>query len=343
MAEQKASCDSNSLTVSENSPEYLVLAYYHLVQLDNPQLEVEDHKEFLSARDVRARVYISTQGINGQMSAAPDDAYAYMQWLSQKAAFKDVEFKIQNYPEHCFPRLTIKVRKELVALGESVSLENRADYLTPSEWKKTIESDEDKVVLDVRNDYEWKLGHFEGAELFPCETFKDFKESVVELKKRIDSEKTKVLMYCTGGIRCEIFSALLKKEGIDNVFQLHGGIIRYGEEEGAKNWLGKLFVFDDRLAVPLSENSEAVAIGKCHHCAKANESYYNCANMDCNELFLCCVECLEKFKGCCMEECLHAKRVRPYQFSHKPFRKWYNYAKSKEELNTLTKTSCDRR
>ncbi len=342
MTEQKANYSYNKIAIDGASPQYVVLAYYHLVNLQNPQQEVLEHKAFLSKRDVRARLYISTQGINGQMSAAPADAYAYMEWLSKKEAFKGVEFKLQTHPEHCFPRLTIKVRKELVALGEEVSIATRADYLTPTEWKQMMESDEEKVVLDVRNDYEWKLGHFEGAELLPCETFKEFKKSVAELKERIDAKTTKpkVLMYCTGGIRCEIFSSLLKQEGIDNIYQLHGGIIGYGEQEGSVNWLGKLFVFDDRLAVPLS-NEETKTIGKCYHCAKENESYYNCANMDCNQLFLCCAECLEKFAGCCQNECRTAKRVRPYQFSHKPFRKWYNYADTKEDLNTLSKTHCN--
>jgi UPF0176 protein len=142
-------------------------------------------------------------------------------------------------------------------------------------------------------------------------------------------------MYCTGGIRCELFSPLLKKEGFEQLFQLHGGIIRYGEEEKSKHWLGKLFVFDDRLSIPIS-TEDAEPIGKCHHCATTIEQYYNCANMDCNELFLCCEECLKAHKGCCSSDCAQAKRVRPFQMSHKPFRKWYHYAKTKEEFHGVS-------
>ena len=295
---------------------YTVLAYYHLTALDDPQNEVCEHKKFLQTLDVKARIYLSNQGINGQMSIAQDQAKTYMDWLSSKPAFCGVEFKLQPCSEHVFPRLTIKVRKELVALGQEVSMDERGEYLSPKEWRCALESEDDKIVLDVRNDYEWKVGHFEGAELFSCQTFKDFTHSVVELKKKIDAKKTKVLMYCTGGIRCELFSALLKQEGIDQVYQLHGGVIRYGEEEKTKHWLGKLFVFDDRLAVNVSADESAQVIGKCHHCQTATESYYNCANMDCNELFLCCPDC--------------AARVRPYEFAHKPFRRWYHYAKTKK-------------
>lgn len=136
-------------------------------------------------------------------------------------------------------------------------------------------------------------------------------------------------MYCTGGIRCELYSAILKEKGFENVYQLNGGVIGYGLEQGNKHWLGKLFVFDDRLAVPISQEGESPVIGKCHHCGKDNENYYNCANMDCNHLFLCCPECLKEFTGCCCSQCQQATRVRPYheQNAHKPFRRWYHYEK----------------
>lgn len=323
---------SCSLSSCKNKiAEYLVISFYHLFHLDNPQKEVEIQKEFLERRDIKARTYVSHQGINGQMSALKADGDAYMQWLSSRDEFKGIEFKVQPYYEHVFPRLTIKVRKELAALGVDVSIDDRGTYMSPAEWKEALESPEDKIVLDIRNNYEWELGHFEGSEPLNCDTFKEFTESVANIRQRI-SEKTKVMMYCTGGIRCEIFSALLKKEGIQNVYQLHGGIIRYGEEEKSEHWLGKLFVFDDRLAVDISDE-KAPPVGTCYHCKETAEAYFNCANMDCNELFLCCPSCLEKFVGCCKEECTTAKRVRPYSYAHKPFRRWYNYSDCKEKIS----------
>lgn len=137
-------------------------------------------------------------------------------------------------------------------------------------------------------------------------------------------------MYCTGGIRCELYSALLKEKGFEKVYQLNGGIINYGLEEGSKHWNGKLFVFDDRLSVPISEE-EAPVIGKCHHCDAPTETYINCANMDCNELFLCCPDCLKEHKGACQTTCENAPRTRPYQehSAHKPFRRSHNYFKNK--------------
>jgi len=305
--------------------DYSIIAFYHFCPIPDPAGEVASHKQFFINRDVRARTYISTQGINGQMSASKADGEAYMEWLRSRPEFQGVEFKIDPYHEHVFPRLTIKVKKELVALGEELTFEQKASYLEPRQWGEMLETCEDKVLLDIRNDYEWKIGRFEGAEQVTCETFRDFIDMAQDLKKKLEGKPTKVMMYCTGGIRCEVFSALLKKEGMQNeVYQLHGGVIRYGHEEKSKHWLGKLFVFDDRLQVDISDE-KAPSIGECLHCKGVADNYYNCANVGCNKLFMCCIDCLEKVQGCCQASCETAERVRPFQFAHKPFRRWYNY------------------
>lgn len=306
---------------------YYVLAYYHFAQIENPQKEIADHKAFFANRDVTARIYISEGGINGQMCAAREDAKAYMDWMHSHAPFQDVEFKIHQYHEQVFPRLTVKYRKQLVAIDLPVDLSKRGEHVSPQRWKEMLETIEDKVVIDVRNDYEWKVGFFEGAELPQCGTFREFDQYAEELKEKIDPKKTPVMMYCTGGIRCELYSSILKERGFDQVYQLQGGIINYGLKEGNTHWLGKVFVFDDRLAIPISEGKESEVVGKCHHCQTPNDDYYNCANMDCNELFLCCRECLHKYLGCCDETCQVADRLRPYQHQnpHKPFRKRHHY------------------
>lgn len=326
--------DKNSALDFDNSLPYFVLAFYHLAEVKNPQEEVASHHAFFQGRDAKGRIYLAPLGINGTLSAPKELACEYLQWLWTKPGFETAEVKIQEYENHAFGKLCVKTREELVALGFDVPLEMRGAHLSPAEWRSMLEEEEDKVVLDIRNDYEWKLGHFEGAIAPPCETFKDFKEYADQLKEKIDPQNTKVLMYCTGGIRCEFFSALLKQNGIENVFQLQGGVIKYGAEEKSKHWKGKLFVFDDRLAVPVSEE-ETEVIGKCYHCQNPADRYYNCANMDCNELFLCCEACLHTFHGCCQVECSQTSRVRPFKLANTPFRKWYTYAKTKEELNQL--------
>ena len=305
---------------------YLVLAYYHFISLPDPNAEVSTHKDFFEGRDVTSRIYISENGINGQMSASRTDAQSYMDWMHSRSEFKDVHFKLHEHHEHAFPRCTVKYRKQLVAVDEEVDLEKRGEHLSPEQWKHMLEEKDDHILIDVRNDYEWKIGHFEGAELPPCETFREFKQYADNLKENVDPKKTPVMMYCTGGIRCELYSSILVERGFEKVYQLNGGIINYGLKEGSKHWLGKLFVFDDRLAVPISPE-ETKTIGICHHCQKPNDSYLNCANMDCNTLFLCCPDCLKQHAGCCQDACKNAERVRPYHeaSAHKPFRKKHHY------------------
>ncbi|MEI8125889.1 MAG: rhodanese-related sulfurtransferase [Parachlamydiaceae bacterium] len=309
----------------ENAP-YWVLAYYHLVPLSRPNDEVAFHKSFFNGRDITCRIYISEQGINGQASGAREDAIAYISWMHSRPEFKDVVFKIHPYHENVFPRMTVKYKAKLVAIDSEVDFSKRGEHVSPKDWKSMLEEDSKKVLIDVRNDYEWKIGRFQGAELPQCSTFREFTDYADKLKNEHDPKSTPVMMYCTGGIRCELYSAILKDKGFEKIYQLDGGVIGYGLNEGGKHWEGKLFVFDDRLAIPISEE-ESPVIGTCHHCGTGNDSYYNCANMDCNELFLCCQECLKKHVGCCCTECTQSNRLRPYheQNAHKPFRRWYHY------------------
>jgi UPF0176 protein len=310
------------------SKEYFILAFYHFTLIEDPHQEVAAHKEFFKNKSLTSRIYISEEGINGQMSGLKADAEEYMRWMHSRTIFETIYFKIHAHHENVFPRQTIKFRKQLVALDEEVDMSTTGEHLPPEKWKEMLSRKEDVVLLDVRNEYEWEVGRFDGATCPPCETFREFKEYGKELKKQVDPEKTPVMMYCTGGIRCELYSSLLMKEGFKKVYQLHGGIIGYGLQQGNQHWLGKLFVFDDRLTIPISDE-ESPVIGKCHHCKEPIESYYNCANMDCNHLFLCCMDCLPEYKGCCSEGCQCAERVRPYQQQdvHKPFKKWYHYFK----------------
>ncbi|WP_068467075.1 rhodanese-related sulfurtransferase [Candidatus Protochlamydia phocaeensis] len=309
-------------------PIFFVLAYYYFTRIPDPHQEVLAHKEFFNNRQLTSRIYISEQGINGQMSGIREDAEAYMRWMHANPLFEKVVFKIHTHHENVFPRQTIKYRPQLVALDEEVDLEETGEHVSPEKWKEMLENEKKPLVLDVRNEYEWQVGRFEGAECPPCETFREFKQYAEELKEKVDPQSTPVMMYCTGGIRCELYSSLLRKQGFKDVYQLDGGIINYGLKQGSDHWLGKLFVFDDRLTVPISADSTPV-IGKCHHCQTPIEAYYNCANMDCNHLFLCCPTCLQHYSGCCQSSCQTAPRVRPYhqQDAHKPFRKWYHYFK----------------
>lgn len=324
--------EKHTLT-EKNIPDssHWILAFYHFAPIENPVQEVKKHKEFFAGLNVTCRIYISEEGINGQMSATTNDAKVYIDWMHARPEFSEVKFKIHPYHEQVFPRITVKYRKQLVAIDAKVDLSQRGEHVSPAKWKEMLESQNEKILIDVRNDYEWKIGRFAGADLPPCETFREFTEYADKLKEKTDPQKTPVMMYCTGGIRCELYSAILKDKGFEEIYQLDGGVIGYGLEQGSKHWDGKLFVFDDRMAIPISSEDETRVIGTCNFCNAPNESYYNCANMDCNTLFLCCPDCLKAHIGCCCKECTNASRMRPFhqETAHKPFKRWYHYENDK--------------
>lgn len=312
---------------------YWVLAFYYFGNIENPHAEVAAHKAFFADKDITSRIYISEQGINAQMSASRADAETYIAWMHARPEFANIRFKVHTHHEQAFPRVTVKYRPKLVAIDEEFDLANGGEHVSPKRWKEMLEEkDDQRVLIDVRNEYEWKVGRFEGAELPPCDTFREFSAYADELKAKSDPKKTPVMMYCTGGIRCELYSAILKERGFDQVYQLDGGVIGYGLEEGCSHWQGKLFVFDDRLTVPISDKEEAPVIGTCHHCGQPSEAYYNCANADCNNLFLACPHCTTQYQGCCCTSCTEAPRKRPYhaETAHKPFRKKYYYDLAKQ-------------
>jgi len=303
--------------------EYNVVAYYIIRSVENPLSEVKEHKNFLSSLDAKGRIYISEAGVNAQLSIAAKDFSAYKNWLDSRDLYKDVDLKVHRFNDHAFAKLTVKYRKELVAMGLEVDFSKRGDHISPEEWKKELDAhDKNTIVIDVRNSYEAKVGKFEGAIVPPLETFREFPQFVEELKKKYDTKKTKVMMYCTGGIRCEFFSPLMKEAGFEHVYQLQGGVIKYGLTEGKEHWEGKLFVFDDRLVVPICEENQET-ISTCIFCNLRSDVFYNCANMDCNELFLACPTCSEERKGCCSSKCLETGRVRAFakETRPKPFRK----------------------
>ncbi|WP_201456502.1 rhodanese-related sulfurtransferase [Chlamydia sp. 17-3921] len=302
---------------------YYALAYYCITPVEKPHDEIALHKKFLENKDVSCRIYISEQGINGQFSGYQPDAESYMLWLQERPDFSKVKFKIHNIQDNIFPRITVKYRKELVAVDYDVDFSLQGDHISPKEWHEKLEENR-CLILDVRNNYEWKIGHFENAILPDIQTFREFPAYADQLIETCDPETTPIMMYCTGGIRCELYSAILLEKGFKTVYQLDGGVIAYGQKIGTGKWLGKLFVFDDRLAIPIEENNTHVTpISNCSLCDQPCDIYYNCANTDCNNLFLCCQDCIIKYKGCCSSECSCAPRIRKFDSSrgNKPFRR----------------------
>ena len=305
---------------------YEVILYYYFSPIEDPESFCKNHKAFLKYLGLKGRVYISSEGINGTLGGTPEQIQKYKDHLRGIKGFENTEFKTDQHDEIPFAKLVCKVREEIVSIHhDGLDPKEGGRHLSPQEWRRVMENEDDYVLIDVRNNYESRVGHFEGAIKPDVENFYDFPGWLEKTEEEIPKEK-KVLMYCTGGIRCEKFSVLMKQKGWEDVNQLHGGILNYAKEEGGKHYNGKCFVFDDRLVVPVNkENLEPIA--RCEITGKPADSYINCANMECNKLFVCSEEGAELMEGCCSEECKQSEYRRPFNPDNafRPFRKWYNY------------------
>jgi len=301
-----------------------VILYYNFTDVAGPEAFCKAHKKYLKELGVKGRVYIGREGINGTLAGTPGQMDAYKSYLRSQKGFENTEFKTGQADTLPFAKLICKVRDEIVAIHvDGLDPDEGGRHLDPAEWRKVMESGEDYVMIDVRNEYESKIGHFEGALTPGVNKFYEFPGWLE--KAQIPKDK-KVLMYCTGGIRCEKFSVLMKQQGWEDVNQLHGGILNYAKEEDGKYFKGKCFVFDDRLVVPVNKDS-LEPIARCEITGKTADSYINCANMECNKLFVCSEEGAELMEGCCSDECRQSEFKRPFdpENAFRPFRKWYNY------------------
>ncbi|MEP1151163.1 MAG: rhodanese-related sulfurtransferase [Balneola sp.] len=302
---------------------YEVILYYFFNTIEHPEQFAKQHKQFCKDLGIKGRIYISSEGINGTAAGTKEQMETYKKHLCSIPGFEQTEFKTDESDYIPFSKLICKTREEIVSLHkDGVDPKDGGNHLSPAEWRRVME-EEDHVMIDVRNNYESKIGHFKGALKPDVENFFDFPQWLEEAE--IPKDK-KVLMYCTGGIRCEKFSVLMKEQGWDDVNQLHGGILRYAKEEEGKHFEGKCFVFDDRLVVPVNPK-DLSPIAKCEITGKPADTYVNCANMECNKLFVCSEEGAHIMEGCCSEECKESEFRRPFdpENAFKPFRKWYNY------------------
>ncbi|XP_077220243.1 rhodanese/Cell cycle control phosphatase superfamily protein [Tasmannia lanceolata] len=352
--------------------DFMVVNFYRFVFIKDPEQEIANHLSFLQGRNIHGRIYVNEQGINAQYSGPSKDALAYVEWLKEDHQFSDILVQISPaFNGHAFPQLKLRYKPSLVQLEGGISHlplldpTMRATPLAPSEWRKKLQadnvdrasckgdcSDSNKklLLLDVRNGYEWDIGHFHGAQRPDVNCFRrtSFGLSESELPASdplsgIDKERTDILMYCTGGIRCDVYSAILRQRGFQNLYTLKGGVSHYLESEGPVEWVGNLFVFDSRLSLPPSAyNGEAGTEGgtklvsennfaRCYICGTCvNElRHRNCANLDCNLLFLCCSSCVKELRGCCCLECTSAHRLRPVLPGHQRYQKWHIYRDAK--------------
>ncbi|MFC0524558.1 rhodanese-related sulfurtransferase [Pontibacillus salicampi] len=308
---------------------YQILLYYHYVTIEDPEQFAQDHLDFCNSLGLKGRILVANEGINGTVSGTIEQTKAYMDAMNNDPKFAEMKFKIDESEEHAFKKMHCRPRPELVTLRLEDDInphEQTGEYLEPKEFYKKMQ-EEDTIILDARNDYEYDLGHFRGAIRPDVRTFRELPDWVREHKEELEGKQ--ILTYCTGGIRCEKFSGWLKREGFENVGQLHGGIATYAKDPETKGdlWDGQMYVFDERISVPINQN-EHVIVGKDHFTGEPCERYVNCANPDCNEQILCSEENEHKYLRGCTHECRTHSRNR-YVVEH---------GLSQEEINERLQT-----
>jgi UPF0176 protein len=286
--------------------DYRVLLYYKYTSIENPEEFAKEHLAFCKSLNLKGRILVANEGINGTLSGTVAETDRYMEALLADERFKDTYFKIDEAPENAFRKMFVRPRKELVSLHleEDVNpLELTGKYLEPAEFKEAL-LDEETIVLDARNDYEYDLGHFRGAVRPDIRNFRELPQWIRDNKEQFMDKK--IVTYCTGGIRCEKFSGWLLKEGFKDVAQLHGGIAVYGKDPATKGelWDGKMYVFDERISVEINQVDKKI-IGKDWFDGTPCERYINCANPYCNKQILASEANEARYLGSCSDECLH--------------------------------------
>jgi UPF0176 protein len=282
----------------------VTISFYRYFPIADPQQFRDDLYRNLSELKVFGRIYIAHEGINAQASIPESNFEAFKSHLDSVNELKDLRLNIAVDDDgKSFWVLKIKVRDKIVADGiddSSFDMANKGRYVNADEFNKLTDSP-DTIVVDMRNHYEYEVGHFDKAIEVPSDTFREQLPMSAEMLS--ENRDKNIIMYCTGGIRCEKASAYLLHRGFKNVFHLEGGIINYAntvKEQGLPNkFKGKNFVFDDRLGERISDE----IIAHCHQCGKPADTHTNCKNEGCHLLFIQCEECTEKYSGCCSHEC----------------------------------------
>jgi len=293
----------------DESLNYAVVSFYKFQHVANPKCFVQNIKPRLSQIQVKGRVYLNSVGINSQICLPQDNLNQAKQLFEE--TYEDIDYRIHYSDFQVFRRLRVTNKKLVDGMDDNFDPQKVGKHLSPQQWNQILDQDDQNtVLLDIRNKYEWEVGHFKNCEDQNLVHFNEFDGYADNLAQNIDKDR-KILMYCTGGIRCELFSAKMLERGFKDVNQLEGGIINYGLGSDTHNWTGNLFVFDDRLIVPVDGNADSdknEVITQCHHCATQGvQTYYNCANIKCNNVFSACEACAVKFIGCCSKSCTESE------------------------------------
>ena len=305
---------------NEINKQYQIILFYKYVRIQDPEAVVFWQKEICERLGLKGRCIVATEGINATFEGTTEKIKEYVKELEKDERFRNTHFKLSAGTGNAFPKLSIKVRKEIVSLhlgtcdidpnqitGIHLKPEELHEWLNPPAGGQVKEF----YIIDMRNVYEHKVGHFENSILPPVENFRDLPkvvEQIAHLKNKT------VLTVCTGGVRCEKASGFLITQGFTDVYQLDGGIVSYMEKYPNEDFQGKLYVFDGRVSMGFyTDDEKHKIVGKCDACREQSEHYVNCANQPCHRHFIICEKCLEKNggKAFCPNGCVISRQGRP--------------------------------
>ncbi len=327
----KLSAEERAKLIDEAGKDRITISFYQYFKIENPQLFRDKLFIEWNTLDVLGRTYVSYEGINAQISVPAENFLALKDQLDSISYLNGIRLNVAVEQDNkSFLKLKVKVRKKIVADGlddDTFDVTNKGVHLTAVEFNKMLD-DPNTVCVDMRNHYESEIGHFKGAVTPDVDTFRDSLD-IIEDDLKEHKEDKNLLMYCTGGIRCEKASAYYKHKGFKNVFQLEGGIIEYTRQVKSENlenkFIGKNFVFDHRRAEKISDD----VIAHCHQCGKPCDTHTNCANEACHLLFIQCDECAEKMENTCSVEC--------QEIIHLPYEEQKALRKGKQASNKIFK------
>lgn len=310
----KLSAKEREALLEEAGEDRLTLSFYQYAKIGNPELFRNHLFIAWDEMAVLGRIYVAHEGINAQLSVPAKKFNRFKEFLDGIYFLEGVRLNVAvEHDLKSFLKLKVKVRDKIVADGlndATFDVTNKGIHVDAQKFNELL-SDPNTVCVDMRNHYESEIGHFQGAVTPDVDTFRD-SLPIIEKDLKEHKEDKNLLMYCTGGIRCEKASAYYKHKGFKNVFQLEGGIIEYTRqvnEKGLENkFLGKNFVFDHRRGERISED----IISHCHQCGKPCDTHVNCANEACHLLFIQCEECASKMQNCCSDECVEVFNL-PYE------------------------------
>lgn len=318
------------------------ISFYRYFDIEDPQEYRDNLYRLWSELNCFGRIYVAREGVNAQMSVPEDQLPLFLKGLKDIPGLMDMPIKYAIEDDgKSFYKLTIKVRKKIVADGfghDDYDFTNVGRHLSALEFHQ-MAGEKDVEVVDMRNHYEFEVGHFVNAQHPNAGTFKEAIRKAAETLS--ENKNKKILLYCTGGIRCEKASAYLKHEGFEQVYQLHGGIIEYAQQikqlDLESKFTGKNFVFDERLG----ESVDGKVIASCHQCGAACDAHTNCANDDCHQLFIQCEACSSEYEGCCSSECQEIFHLPPEEQLKYRGLKHNHYSKSKIYNRIGTHAACE--